>query len=262
MRRINRFNRKICLLLCCAVLCSIMYTGCGSHKNKNGSMLSDDGRSYGGLIEKNMGDTVHTAFFDLTVEEAVKCGTYAFQDGLYQADAGKTYLLVKVTVKNTYAENLSMSITDFVLDYKGNKAKEVITGYGKSEVGKEEFMDNLFTLRMGESITGTIMFTVEDKEEYQLKYVEYYADNFEGDTFQVTLKPETEAPVTETPAPEETPTEAPAPEGAPTEAPAPEGTPTEAPAPEGTPTEAPAPEGTPTEAPAPEGTPTEAPAAQ
>ena len=30
-----------------------------------------------------------------------------------------------------------------------------------------------------------------DKAEYMIKYKEYYEDEFEGDTYQIQLKPET-----------------------------------------------------------------------
>ena len=181
--RYRRFFRSICVL----IICSMIFTGCGNRKNRNGSMLSDDGRSYGGLVEAQLGEKVDTAFFDLTVDEVVKYDTYQFDDGLYQADAGNIYLVVKVTIENTYAENLSMSITDFVLDYEGNASEDIITGYGKSEIQQEEFMDNLFTLKVGESVTKNILFTVEDKDQYVLRYVEYYSDEFEGDTFQIHM---------------------------------------------------------------------------
>lgn len=197
MREMRIRSKGFLILLSIFVLGSMIFTGCGNRRNKNGSMLSDDGRSYGGLIEAEMNETVDTAFFDLTVEEAVKYNTYQFDDGLYQADEGMTYLLVKVTIENSYAENLSMSITDFVLDYEGNEPERIITGFGKSEIQQEEFMDNLFTLKMGESITKTILFTVEDKEEYVFQYVEYYEDDFEGDTFRIHMIPETSSVSTE-----------------------------------------------------------------
>lgn len=190
MRDMNIHYKRLFVLLSVFIICSVILTGCGNRRKKNGSMLSDDGRSYGGLIEAEMNDIVDTAFFDLTVEEAVKYNTYQFDDGLYQAEDGMTYLLVKVTIKNTYAENLSMSITDFVLDYDGNDSGSIITGYGKSEVQQEDFMDNLFTLKVGESVTKTILFTVEDKDQYVLQYVEYYSDDFEGDTFRIHMSPE------------------------------------------------------------------------
>lgn len=194
--RYNRFFR----LLSFFVLCSMFVTGCGNENNNNGSKLSDDGRSYGGLIETEMNDTVRTAFFDLKVEEAVKYDTYQFDDGLYQADMGNTYLIVKVTIENTYAENLSMSITDFVLDYDGNESANIITGFGKSEIQQEDFMDNLFTLKVGESVTKNILFTVKEENQYILQYVEYYTDEFEGDTFRIHIIPEKFSASTENPA--------------------------------------------------------------
>lgn len=178
-------------------LCIVLMTGCGQKKDKNGSLMSDDGRSYGGLIQADMKDTVSTAFFDVTVDEAVKYDTFQFSDGLYQAEEGKTYLLVTLTIKNTYAENLSMSITDFVLNYDGNESTEIITGYGKAEMNKEEYMENLFTLKQDESVTKTILFTVADKEQYTINYTEYYEDQFEGNTFQIEVEPEIKSAVTE-----------------------------------------------------------------
>lgn len=195
--KIKPYYKKGITIIGLFVICIVMMTGCGQKKDKNGSLMSDDGRSYGGLIQADMRDTVSTAFFDVTVDDAVKYDTFQFSDGLYQAEEGKTYLLVTLTIKNTYAENLSMSITDFVLNYEGNKSTEIITGYGKTEMNKEEYMENLFTLKQDESVTKTILFTVADMEQYTLNYTEYYEDQFEGNTFQIELIPEIKSAVTE-----------------------------------------------------------------
>lgn len=152
-------------------------------------MKAEDGRSYGGLIEADSGETVNTAFFDLTVEEALKYDTYQFEDGLYQADKGNTYLVIKLTMKNTYEKDIPMSITDFTLDYSGNDSKDVITGYGKADLKQDDFMENIFTLKKGESVTKYILFTVTDKKAYTINYAEYYEDKFEGNKFQINLKP-------------------------------------------------------------------------
>lgn len=168
----------------------MLFAGCGIGKDKNGSMKAEDGRSYGGLIEAELGETVSTAFFDVIVKEASKYDTYQFEDGLYQADSGNTYLVVKLTIKNTYEKDLPMSITDFTLDYDGNKSKDIIIGYGKADLKQDDFMENVFTLRKGESITKYVLFTVADKKTYTLNYTEYYEDEFEGNKFQITIKPE------------------------------------------------------------------------
>ena len=204
--------RKLCV--CLAVICLCMTgTGCKQKPDENGSLKAEDGRSYGGTIKAKMGEKVQTAFFDLTVESAKKSGTFQFEDGLYQANEGQTYLIVNVTIKNTYEKDLPMSIGDF-------------------------------TLKKGESITKSILFTVDDKDKYTLCYSEYYEDKFEGDNYEISITPEviedaaqnaagdasTETPDTssEAASTETTETETASTEAAVTEAPATEAASTEA----------------------------------
>lgn len=173
----------ICLLLTILVVVNIF--GCGK-TNKNGSKQSDDGRSYGGLIEGEQNETQHTAFFDLTVDSVEEYSTYQFKDGLYEADEGKTYLLVTLTVKNTYAKDLSMSITDFVMLCDGD-AEHPVYGIGKVDIEQEDIMDNVFSLKKGEEVTKSIMYIVPSSELYQLCYTEYYSDEFVGNSFHIQL---------------------------------------------------------------------------
>lgn len=187
----RRFIRYIVAVSLVILAMGCLLTGCSGGKNKNGSMKAEDGRSYGGLIQGETGETLHTAFFDVTVESAEKYNTYQFEDGLYQADEGNTYLVVKLKVTNTYEKDLPMSITDFILDYADNTSTDIITGYGKKDLGQAHFMDNIFTLKKNDSIIKSVLFTVPDKAEYMIKYKEYYEDEFEGDTYQIQLKPET-----------------------------------------------------------------------
>ncbi|MGN0154572.1 MAG: DUF4352 domain-containing protein [Lachnospiraceae bacterium] len=206
MKKKEYFRRLavICLMLVC--LCGLS-TGCSGKKDENGSMKAEDGRSYGGLIKAQEGEKVSTAFFDVTIDSAERYDTYQFEDGLYQADEGNTYLVVTLTIQNTYEKDLPMSITDFTLDFDGNEEEGIITGYGKSDLNQDNFMENIFTLKKGESITKSILYTVADKEQYVLCYSEYYEDKFEGDSYEISLKPEVksatteeiEQPVTETP---------------------------------------------------------------
>ena len=53
-------------------------------------------------------------------------------------------------------------------------------------------MDNIFTLKQGDSITKYILFTVDDKKEYTLCYTEYYEDDFKGNQIKIAIKPEKE----------------------------------------------------------------------
>ncbi|MCM1157699.1 MAG: DUF4352 domain-containing protein [Bacteroidales bacterium] len=183
----NRQYVKGKIAICVLFMVGIMLAGCSGGKNANGSMKAEDGRSYGGLIQGKEGEVVHTAFFDVAVESAQKHDIYQFDDGLYQADKGNTYLVVELKITNTYEKDLPMSITDFTLDYEGNTSTDIITGYGKSDLQQEQFMENIFTLKRGDSITKWILFTVPDKEEYFICYSEYYEDEFEGDAYRIAV---------------------------------------------------------------------------
>lgn len=183
----SKIRVKQMVILFCLCLLSCCLTACGA--DKNGSKISDDGRSYGGLIQGEMGQKIKTAFFDVTVDGAKKYDTYQFDDGLYQAEDGNTYLVVTLTIENTYDEAISMSITDFLLDFEGNESEDVIIGYGKANLNQESFMDNIFTLKEGEVVTKSILFTVQNKKTYTLKYTEYYEDKFKGDSFEIALVP-------------------------------------------------------------------------
>ena len=190
------FSKLLICMLFIGLISSL--TACGNRPDSNGSMKSEDGRKYGGLIEAETGETVHTVFFDLTVDSARKCSTYQFNDGLYMGDEGKTYLEVTLTITNTYDKDLPMSITDFTLDYSENSNTDVITGYGKSELGGKDFMDNIFTLKQGEIITKTILYIVDDRAEYLLCYKEYYEDKFTGDSYEIKMVPEVLEPAVTT----------------------------------------------------------------
>lgn len=181
----NRINKKFLIIMVVSVLTFSSLMGCTFHSGKK----AEDGRKYGGLIKVKTGEVAETAFFDFKVDEAIKYDTFEFEDGKYEAISGETYLLVKVTIENTYEKDLPMSIRDFVLDFDGNQSKKLIAGYGKSDLKKDQYMDNVFTLKKGESITKSILFSVKDKDKYQLKYNEFYEDEFKGNTYSVDMEP-------------------------------------------------------------------------
>ncbi|MDO5156720.1 MAG: DUF4352 domain-containing protein [Eubacteriales bacterium] len=186
--RNNKFNKMVISFLV-ALTMMIGCVGCKGKPDENGSMKSDDGRSYGGTIYVDEGNEAETAFFHVKVDEAYCYDTYQFEDGLYQADQGMAYVVLKLTIRNTYGKDLPMSITDFILDFEGNEEKNVVTGYGKTELKDEQYMDNLFTLKQGESISKYVMYTVKKKDAYTLKYTEFYEDQLEGDTFCIAVTP-------------------------------------------------------------------------
>lgn len=179
----SKIKKYICIF--CVIICVYSLAGCGT-LSKSGTQKSDDGRSFGGKIEEKYGDTAHTAFFDLTVEDVKTYETCQYKDGLYQAKEGMQYLIVTVTVKNTYVNDLKMSITDFAMQCDEDE-KNLIYGYGKSELTQEGMMENLYTLKTGESITKSIMYSVPISERYTLRYTEFYSDEFEGNSYYMDL---------------------------------------------------------------------------
>lgn len=182
-------KKKYYALLMLVGLSALFFCGCKGKPDENGSLTNEDGRSYGGVIEVENGQKAKTAFFDVKVESAQKYSTYQFDDGLYEANDGDTYLVVEVTVHNTYGKDLPMSITDFVMDYDGNKNDQKILGYGSSDLNDPDFMENLFTLKDGQSVTKKILYTIKDKKNYTMTYTEYYEDKLEGNTFKVNIQP-------------------------------------------------------------------------
>lgn len=180
--------KKLIYMFCVVLLWAVFMTGCGNGKNANGSKTAEDGRSYGGTIEGIQGETLSTAFFDMTVEDCTAYETFQFDEGLYQAEEGNTYLVVTVTIKNTYEADIPVGITDFTLDYEG-AGEQAVMGFGKADLKLDGYMENVFTLKRGESLTGKILYTVPDKKEYILGYSEYYEDQFRGDQFFVKMAP-------------------------------------------------------------------------
>ena len=106
------------------------------------------------------------------------------------------YVLVTITVKNTYAQKLSMGITDFTLNYDENDKKNIIYGYGKTNINQQDMMEDTYTLQKGESITKSILYIVPEKEHYYLDYTEFYLDDFEGDSFKIRFSPKKSIPIT------------------------------------------------------------------
>lgn len=183
-RRHNRI-KGYGLIMSLVILTCVICVGCGKGKDANGSMKAEDGRRYAGTIYGKPGEPISTAFFDIRIDEACKYHTFQFDDGLYKAEEGQTYLAVKVTIKNTYEKDIPISITDFILNYDGNNDEKLLVGYGKAEIQRDDFMDNLFTLKQGDSITKYILYIVPEKEQYTVNYTEYYEDHFEGNHFVI-----------------------------------------------------------------------------
>ena len=92
--------RRLGTILVLGALSLSLLSGCGDKT----------GYAKDGFAEGRLGDTMHTYFFDFTVNSAYLCDTY---EGYTPIMEGYQLLVADVTVKNTNRESIPMYDTDF-----------------------------------------------------------------------------------------------------------------------------------------------------
>lgn len=154
--------------------------GCG--KSASSSSSND------GYEEGRMGDTMHTYFFDYTVESAYVCDEF---EGYTPAE-GNQILVAEVTVKNTNKESIEMYDTDFQAQWgdDGDDDYEVPITYDGTDVEveplNEEQLPGIYDLGVNESRTGLLVFEVpEGKKDFSISYMEAFDDDSTGTTYFV-----------------------------------------------------------------------------
>ena len=143
-----------------------LLTGCG---DKTG--YAEDG-----YAEGRLGDTMHTYFFDYTVNSAYLCDTF---EGYTPILDGYRLLVADVTVKNTNRESIPMYDTDF-------------------QVRWSDTSEDAYDLAVDEERTGLLVFEVPEGEtDFSISYLELFDDGTEegssGDTFFVYFTAEEQA---------------------------------------------------------------------
>ena len=139
-----------------------------------------------GFAEGGMGTTMHTYFFDYTVNSAYLCDEY---EG-YGASDVYEFLVVDVTVKNTSPQSIEMYDTDFQIQW-GDDSDDAfdfsLTFYSENgEPLSDDMLPGTYTLASKESRTGLLVFEVpEGNSEFSLSYMELFGDDSTGDTFFV-----------------------------------------------------------------------------
>ena len=100
----------LALLLCVS---AATLAGCSDDvKNE----IQSQGRDYGQVYELNDGDTMSTAFFDMNVNSAALVNDV---EGYVPNDEASRFLIVNVTVKNTFDKDIPMSYADFEVGFDG-----------------------------------------------------------------------------------------------------------------------------------------------
>ena len=108
-------------LILALALCLTVLSGCGSvlsgmlgGDENNGNGDSQTGYAQDGYAEGRMGDTMHTVFFDYTVNSAYLCDSF---EGYAPSQEGFRLLVAEVTVLNTFQESIPMYDTDFQVQW-------------------------------------------------------------------------------------------------------------------------------------------------
>lgn len=171
--------KKISAMVLACVLCLGMLAGCG--ENSGGGT---EGYAQDGYAEGRMGDTMHTCFFDYTVNSAYLCSSF---EGYTPVQEGYRLLVADVTIKNTFQESIPMFDSDFQVQWGSDDddAYDVpVTYYG--DAVSDQQLPSEYELAVDEERSGLLVFEVpEEEKDFSISYLEFFEDNSEGDVFFV-----------------------------------------------------------------------------
>ena len=145
-----------------------------------GARVLEDGRRVGGSAKGEIGDEMVNVFFSFCVNDAALVAEF---EGL-TAERGLVYLVADITVANVFDGRLTIWSSDFVLQW-GEGDNEY--GYPMKKTSDAQ-MDDAFSLTIDESIEKKLVYVVPvpaDENTYIISYLEFYADEVEGNTFFV-----------------------------------------------------------------------------
>lgn len=190
-----------------------------------GSANTDSGVGYpeDGYASGYMGDTMHTAFFDFTVDSAYTTQEF---DGLTAAGEGMSYLteyydrpapadgckflVVEITLHNTTTMSQPMFVADFQVqwDLQEGEDEDQNQNYAfplyqsqANESGdyvyyslSEMQLPAEYDLGINEERTGILLYAVPaGAKDYAVFFEEYFSDDTIGDLFQVSFNAEENA---------------------------------------------------------------------
>lgn len=177
--------KKIASLFLAAVM-AVALIGCGAPGTSDGSSAKTGYPDEDGYAEGKLNDTMHTYFFDFTVNSAYVCDKYEN----YTPQEGKELLVAEVTIKNTHRESIPMFDTDFQVQWNdsADDAFDVpVTYYADSTdtIGKD-VLPYEYTLAVNETKTGLLVFEVPTGlKDFNISYLEEFDDDSTGNVFFV-----------------------------------------------------------------------------
>ncbi|MCM1214788.1 MAG: DUF4352 domain-containing protein [Lachnospiraceae bacterium] len=208
--------KKFALLFLATVVTATVLAGCGSNGTLGSSSTSGSSSSTGssassstgssiassiassssaasteagypdenGNAEGYLGDTMHTYFFDYTVNSAYLCDEY---EGYTPAD-GNEILVADVTVKNTVTSTLPMYDTDFQIQW--NDTADDAFGFPitleLNDVLNDQMLPAEYELSINQSVNGLLVYEVPaGNKDFSISYLEMFDDDTTGDVFFV-----------------------------------------------------------------------------
>ncbi|SFP68442.1 protein of unknown function [Oscillibacter sp. PC13] len=161
------------------LLALVLLTGCGQKEG-----YAKDGYGEGG-----MGDTMHTYFFDYTVNSADTRDEF---EGYTPVQEGYVLLVADVTVKNTGTSGIVMYDTDFQVQWNQKSEYDVPITYYTDHISDEQ-LPTEYELAADEERSGLLIFEVPaGKNEFTISYLERFEDGTDtgekGDAFCVSFQ--------------------------------------------------------------------------
>lgn len=185
--------KKIASLLLATVVTAAVLAGCGSNgvvssSSAPSSAATNNSVGYpdeNGNAEGRLGDTMHTYFFDYTVNSAYLCDEY---EGYTPAD-GNEILVADITIKNTVTSTLPMFDSDFQIQWNddADDAYDAPITYEKvDDVLNDQMLPGEYDLPIGKTINGLLVYEVPaGNKDFSISYLEMFDDDTTGDVFFV-----------------------------------------------------------------------------
>ena len=182
-----RFKRVLCAALMLVVLGSS--TGCAAFRTFPKFSKALEKEKKGKSVEGRIGDELGTFFFRFSAEEARLAPEY---EGFVPED-GEQLLIVKMKLKNTYRESITMFDTDFQITWDDISEDAFALPLSYNRAGgalSAEELPTEYELGVDEEKEGLLIFAVpEDREDFALSYLEMFQEDEnstrDGDLFIV-----------------------------------------------------------------------------
>ncbi len=171
-------RKLLCALMMLLVLGSM--TGCAAFRTFPKLAKAPEQAKKGKSVEGRLGDGMETYFFRFRADDAYLTGEY----GGFVPEEGEKLLVVKVDMKNTYRESITMFDTDFQITWDdiSEDAFALPVSYNREGAAlSSEELPTEYELAVDEEKQGVLVFAVpEDREDFALSYLEMFEDGEDG----------------------------------------------------------------------------------